>query len=157
MEILKVVLLPTFYRLINIDFMPYQEVLAQFWKQVEESVTAGNFAKLTMAKTIGKPNLKNIFLRPMASQNGIQVLLKFSYRSRETQDEEKVLTLAEAFEEMKPFLVTSFSTMLLFTIEKDVTLKINKKGVGSITETPPTFANVTLFEKEEVIEDDEGQ
>ena len=47
--------------------------------------------------------------------------------------------------------------MLLFTIEKDVTLKINKKSVGSITETPPTFANVTLFEKEEVIEDDEGQ
>jgi len=137
--------------------MPYQEVLALFWKQVEESVAAGNFAKLTMAKTIGKPNLKNIFLRPMASENGIRVLLKFSYRSRETQDKEKVLTLAEAYAEMIPFLVTSFSTMLLFTIEKDVTLKINKKGVGSITETPPTFANVTLFEKEEVIEAGERQ
>jgi hypothetical protein len=27
---------------------------------------------------------------------------------------------------------------------------VNKKGVGSLSETFPTFSNVTLFEKEEV-------
>jgi hypothetical protein len=137
--------------------MPYQEVLTLFWKKVEESATEGSFAKLTMAKTIGKPNLKNIFLRPMASEEGIKVLLKFSYRSRETRDEEKVLTLAQAFVEIEPFLLTSFSTMVLFTTAMDVNFKVNKKGVGSITETPPTFANVTLFEKEEISENDDNQ
>ncbi|MGB0807056.1 MAG: hypothetical protein ACPGRC_10215, partial [Salibacteraceae bacterium] len=116
--------------------MPYQEVLAQFWELVRESVAANNFAKLTMAKTIGKPNLKNIFLSPMASENGDQFLLKFSYRSRDTADEERVLTLEQAFKEMESYLVTSFFTMVLFTTEKDVNFKINKKRMGSISESP---------------------
>jgi hypothetical protein len=126
--------------------MPYQEVFAQFWEQVEESVQEGTFAKLTMAKTIGKPDLKNIFVRPMASDGGNMVLLKFSYRPREIEDVEKVLTLTEALEVMKPYLVKSFSTVLLFTTANDVTFKINKKGIGTITENPPTFSNVVLFE-----------
>lgn len=130
--------------------MPYQEVLALFWEQVEESVKEGRFAKLTMAKTIGKPDLKNIFVRPMTPTANNQVLLKFSYRLRETEDIEHVLPLAEAFVIMQPYLVASFSTMLLFTTAKDVTFKVNKKGLGTLTEHPPTFTNVTLFEKEEV-------
>ena len=130
--------------------MPYQEIFSQFWDQVKESVEEGTFAKLTMAKTIGKPELKNIFVRPMGSKNGNKVLLKFSYRPRETEDIEKVLTLAEALEVMTPFLVKSFSSVLLFTTTNDVTFKVNKKGMGSITENPPTFSNVTFFEKEVV-------
>ena len=123
--------------------MPYQEAFAQFWEHVEESAQEGTFAKLTMAKTIGKPDLKNIFVRPMVSENGFKVLLKLRYRSKETPDIENELTLAEALEVMKPYLVTAFSTVLLFTTTKDVTFKINKKRAGSITENPPTFANVT--------------
>ena len=42
--------------------MTYQDVFVVFWQQVKESIAAGTFAKLTMAKTIGKPELKNIFL-----------------------------------------------------------------------------------------------
>ena len=129
--------------------MPYEEVFAQFWEQVIESTQEGTFAKLTMAKTIGKPDLKNIFVRPMSPENGNKVLLKFSYRPRETEDVEKVLTLAEALEVMKPYLVKSFSSVLLFTTANDITFKVNKKGMGSITENPPTFSNVTFFAKGE--------
>ncbi len=129
--------------------MPYQEVFAQFWEQVKESVQEGNFAKLTMAKTIGKPDLKNIFLRPVASKDGLMVLLKFHYRSRETEDIENELTFDQALEVMKPYLVTSFSSVLLFTTSKDVSFKINKKGIGTITEGLPTFANVVLSVKGE--------
>jgi hypothetical protein len=124
--------------------MPYQEVFIEFWKYVKESAQEGTFAKLTMAKTIGKPDLKNIFVRPMASDDGFKVLLKLRFQSRETQDIENEYTLDEAFEAMKPYLVKSFSSVLLFTTAKDVTFKINKKGVGSISEKPPTFANVTF-------------
>ncbi len=129
--------------------MPYQEVFVQFWEHVKESAQEGTFAKLTMAKTIGKPDLKNIFVRPMASEEGIKVLLKLRYQSKETPDIENELTLAEAFETMKPYLVKAFSSVLLFTTAKDVTFKINKKGVGSISEKPPTFSNVTLSVKGE--------
>ena len=127
--------------------MPYQEVFVLFWEQVKESVQEGRFAKLTMAKTIGKPDLKNIFVRPVASEGDFKVLLKLRYQSKETEDIENELTLPEALEVLKPYLKKSFSSVLLFTTTKDVMFKINKKGMGSITENAPTFGNVIFAEK----------
>ena len=123
--------------------MSYQEVFVLFWKQVEESIQEGRFAKLTMAKTIGKPNLRNIFVRPIYSEDDFKVLVKLRYRSKETEDEENELTINEAFVILKSHLKTSFSSVLLFTTTKDVTFKINKKGAGRITENAPTFHDVT--------------
>lgn len=123
--------------------MPYQDVFVLFWEEVKESCKEGRFAKLTMAKTIGKPNLKNIFVRPVYADDGFKVLVKLRYQSKETEDEEKELTLEDAFVFLKTYLRTSFSSVLLFTTTKDVTFKINKKGAGSITENSPTFHNVT--------------
>ncbi|GGG44323.1 hypothetical protein [Bizionia arctica] len=122
--------------------MPYQDLFVLFWEQVKLSCQEGTFAKLTMAKTIGKPNLKNIFVRPIYSDNDFKVLVKLRYQSKETEDEENELTLEDAFVFLKPYLRTSFSSVLLFTTTKDVTFKINKKGAGSITENYPTFHNV---------------
>lgn len=122
--------------------MPYLEVFDVFWKQVIKSVEEGSFAKLTMAKTIGKPNLRNIFVRPVYSEGDFKVLLKLRYRSVETEDQEDELTLDEAFVVLKSHLRKSFSSVLLFTTTKDVTFKINKKGAGSITESLPTFSGV---------------
>ena len=123
--------------------MPYQDVFVVFWKQVEESLQEGRFAKLTMAKTIGKPNLRNIFLRPVNSDDGLKVLLKLRYRSKETEDQEDEMTLEEAFVVLKSYLRKSFSSVLLFTTTKDVIFKINKKGASSITESWPSFSDVT--------------
>lgn len=128
--------------------MSYQDEFLQFWEQVKESVQEGRFAKLTMAKTIGKPNLKNIFVRPMQSEHDFKVLVKLRYASKDTEDVEKEMTLDEAFEFLKTYLKTSFSTVLLFTTTKDITFKINKKGVGSSTENAPTFHDVIYVEKE---------
>lgn len=128
--------------------MPYQDVFVLFWKHVEESLQEGRFAKLTMAKTIGKPNLRNIFLRPVYSEDGFKVLLKLRYRSRDTEDKEEELTLEEAFVVLKSYLRKSFSSVLLFTTTKDVTFKINKKGAGSITETLPSFSDIPQAEKD---------
>jgi hypothetical protein len=123
--------------------MPYQDMFVLFWEQVTESVQEGRFAKLTMAKTIGKPNLRNIFVRPVYSEDGFKVLVKLRYRSKETEDEEEELRLEEAFVVLKSHLKKSFFSVLLFTTTKDVTFKINKKGAGSITENLPTFHEVT--------------
>ena len=123
--------------------MSYQDVFDLFWKQVNESVEQGRLAKLTMAKTIGKPNLKNIFLRPIYTEGDFKVLLKLRYRSLETEDQEDELTLDEAYKVIKSHLVKSFSSVVLFTTTKDVMFKINKKGAGSITETVATFTDIT--------------
>lgn len=122
--------------------MSYQNIFDLFWNQVKASVEEGSFAKLTMAKTIGKPNLKNIFVRPLNSEDDFKVLVKSHYRSKETEDEEQELSLEETYTFLKSHLQTSFSSVLLFTTKKDVTFKINKKGAGRITENNPTFRDV---------------
>ncbi len=119
--------------------MSYQEEFVLFWDQIKESIHDQRFAKLTMAKTIGKPNLKNIFVRPIYSEDDFKVLVKLHYASKETEDEENELSFEDAFELLKSHLKTSFSTVLLFTTTKDVTFKINKKGAGRITENVQTF------------------
>ena len=123
--------------------MPYQEEFNRFWEQVKESIQEGRFAKLTMAKTIGKPNFKNIFVRPIQAEDGFKVLVKLHYRSKDSEDEEQEMSLEEAFVFLKSHLKTTFLSVLLFTTTKDVTFKINKKGVGRITENVPTFRDVT--------------
>ena len=129
--------------------MPYQDAFVLFLEQVKESIEKGEFAKLTMAKTIGKLELKNIFVRPVAFKDDIKVLVKFSYRPREMDDEEKEHTLQEAFNVLTEHLRNPFLSVLLFTTTKDVTFKINKKGAGNITENSPTFHNVTQAENDD--------
>ena len=124
--------------------MTYQDEFNVFWEQVEKSIEAGTFAKLTMAKTIGKPELKNIFIRPILSDDDFKVMLKYSFRPRETEDIEEELTLEEAFVILQSHLKSFFLSVLLFTTEKDVVFKVNKKGIGSITESSPTFKNVVF-------------
>jgi len=122
--------------------MSYEDVFIQFWEQVKESVQEERFAKLTMAKTVGKPNLRNIFVRPIYSEGEFKVLLKLRYRSRDTEDKEDEMDLDEAFQVVKKYLKSPFLSVLLFTTTKDVTFKINKKGAGSIVENVPTFAHI---------------
>ena len=38
-------------------------VYSAFFKAVQESISNGTFAKLTLAKTVGKPELQNIYVR----------------------------------------------------------------------------------------------
>lgn len=122
--------------------MTYQNVFVEFWEQVKESIKEETFAKLTMAKTIGKPELKNIFLRPIYADDEFRVLLKYNFRPRETEDIEEEMSLDEALVIVKSHLKTSFLSVLLFSTKKDVVFKVNKKGVGTITENHPTFKNV---------------
>ena len=122
--------------------MTYQDVFIVFWEQVKESIENHTFAKLTMAKTIGKPELKNIFIRPIYADDDFKVVLKYSFRPRETEDIEEEMTLEESLVILKSHLKSPFLSVLLFTTKKDVAFKVNKKGVGSITESSPTFKNI---------------
>ena len=122
--------------------MTYQDVFIEFWEEVKVSVENHTFAKLTMAKTIGKPELKNVFLRPIYADDDFRVMLKYSFRPREVEDIEEEMTLDEALIILKSHLKSSFLSVILFTTIKDVTFKVNKKGVGSIVEGSPTFKNI---------------
>lgn len=128
--------------------MEYQDEFILLWEQVKTSIQEGSFAKLTMAKTIGKPDLRNIFVRPVYSKHVFSVLLKYSYRLKEVVDTEEELTLDEAFVILKEHLRNPFSSVIVFTTRKDLHFKINKKGEASISENLPTFKNVTQAERD---------
>jgi hypothetical protein len=119
--------------------MSFQPVFVQFWEKVKESVQNGTYAKLTLAKTIGDTELKNIYVRPVLLEEGGYTL---SVTARyKTEEIESFHTLEEAFEVLAPYMNNPFLTALLFTTENDITFKLNKKRVGSIIEQTPTFKN----------------
>nr|HBI01388.1 hypothetical protein [Flavobacterium sp.] len=46
-----------------------------------------------------------------------------------------------AFDRLLPFINNPFLSVILFTTEFDLTYKLNKKRVVSVTDQPPTFGN----------------
>ncbi|SHM87080.1 hypothetical protein [Flavobacterium xinjiangense] len=120
--------------------MSYQPVFAQFWEKVKESIQNGTYAKLTLAKTIGDTELKNIYVRPVLNDDIFSLSITARYK---TEEVESFHTIDETFIILAPFMNNPFLTALLFTTENDITFKLNKKRVGSIVEQAPTFKNAS--------------
>ena len=121
--------------------MSFQPVFAQFWEKVKESIQNHTYAKLTLAKTIGDTELKNIYVRPVLLENDVFTL---SIIARyKTEEVESFHSLDEAFLLLAPYMNNPFLTALLFTTENDITFKLNKKRVASIVEQAPTFKNAS--------------
>lgn len=121
--------------------MSFQPVFVQFWESVKESIQNGTYAKLTLAKTIGDTELKNIYVRPVLLENDVFSLsLSAKYK---TEEIESFHTIDEAFIVLAPYMNNPFLTALLFTTENDISFKLNKKRVGSIITQAPTFKNAS--------------
>jgi hypothetical protein len=120
--------------------MSFQTEFAQFWESVKESMANYTFAKLTLAKTIGDTELKNIYMRPVLVDDQVQISLIARYK---TEEIESFHTLDEAFFVLSSYMNNPFLTALLFTTENDLTFKLNKKRVGSIVDQAPTFKSAS--------------
>lgn len=120
--------------------MSFQPVFAQFWEKVKESIENKTYAKLTLAKTIGDTELKNIYVRPVLNDDVFSLSITARYK---TEEVESFHSLEEAFFVLAPYMNNPFLTALLFTTENDITFKLNKKRIGSIVEQVPTFKNAS--------------
>ena len=120
--------------------MSFQTEFAQFWESVKESMANYTFAKLTLAKTIGDTELKNIYMRPVLVDDQVRISLIARYK---TEEVESFHTLDEAFFVLSSYMNNPFLTALLFTTENDLTFKLNKKRIGSIVEQAPTFKSAS--------------
>ena len=66
--------------------MSYQAVFTEFYEEVKSSINQGTFAKLTMAKTIGDTDLKNIFVRlHLFEDNTYNFALKNKVRKKQQE------------------------------------------------------------------------
>jgi hypothetical protein len=120
--------------------MSFQTEFALFWESVKESMANYTFAKLTLAKTIGDTELKNIYMRPVLMDDQVSISLIARYK---TEEIESFHTLEEAFFVLSSYMNNPFLTALLFTTENDLTFKLNKKRVGSIVDQAPTFKSAS--------------
>ena len=120
--------------------MSFQTEFALFWESVKESMANYTFAKLTLAKTIGDTELKNIYMRPILVDEQVRISLIARYK---TEEVESFHTLEEAFFVLSSYMNNLFLTALLFTTENDLTFKLNKKRVGSILDQAPTFKSAS--------------
>ena len=119
--------------------MLYQPVFVEFYEKVKVSIQQGTFAKLTLAKTIGDTELKNIYVRlNILETGGYNLVFTSKYK---TEEIESFHTIDEAFMLLSSYIKSPFLTALLFTTEQDLTFKVNKKNVGSLVEQVPTFKN----------------
>nr|WP_314840009.1 hypothetical protein [uncultured Flavobacterium sp.] len=121
--------------------MSFQPVFDLFWEKVKESIDNYTYAKLTLAKTIGDTELKNIYVRPFLQENDV-FCMSITARYK-TEEIESFHTLDEAYIVLAPYMNNPFLTALLFTTENDITFKLNKKRVGTIIEQAPTFKNAS--------------
>jgi hypothetical protein len=128
------------YKLQKNQLMSFQPVFAQFWEKVKESIENKTYAKLTLAKTIGDTELKNIYVRPVLNNDVLSMSITARYK---TEEIESFHSLEEAFFILAPYMNNPFLTALLFTTENDISFKLNKKRVGSIIEQAPTFKNAS--------------
>jgi hypothetical protein len=121
--------------------MSYEPIFVLFWERVKQSIADKTYAKLTLAKTIGDTEIKNIYVRPVLLENDVFVLsLSTKYK---TEEVESFHTIDEAYPILASYLNNPFLTALLFTTENDVTFKLNKKRVGSIVERAATFKSAS--------------
>lgn len=116
-------------------------VYTDFFTRVKESISNGTFAKLTLAKTVGKPELQNIYVRTLVEENQLKLQLTFKIYKNGLQELVKICNIEEMEQELIPCINNPFLSCLLFTTEADITMKLNKKRIASITEQAPTFKN----------------
>ena len=120
--------------------MPFTETFNEFYSTVQSSLADGTFAKLTMAKTIGNTDLKNIYVRPILEDGVLQLELKFKHQEEELIEIHSIVATRDI---LKTYLNNPFFSALLFTTEMDLVYKLNKKRAVSISQKAPSFAHAS--------------
>ena len=120
--------------------MPFTETFNEFYSNVQSSLVDGTFAKLTMAKTIGNTDLKNIYVRPILEEGVLQLELKFKHQEEELIEIHSIIATRDI---LKTYLNNPFFSALLVTTEKDLVYKLNKKRAVSISQKAPSFAHAS--------------
>ncbi|WP_445717485.1 hypothetical protein [Flavobacterium sp.] len=113
----------------------------EFFNQVRASIANGTFAKLTLAKTVGTPELQNIYVKTIVEDNILKLSMTYKIYTTEKQELIKICKLDDLEAELIPHINNPFLSALLFTTEADINLKLNKKRVARIDEQAPTFKN----------------
>lgn len=116
-------------------------IFTEFFNHIRASIANGTFAKLTLSKTIGKPELQNIYVKTIVEDGILKLAMTHKIYITEKQEVVHIHPLEDLESELTQYINNPFMWLLLFTTEADITMKLNKKRVASINEQLPTFKN----------------
>ena len=71
--------------------MPNTLTYTEFFNRVKDSIDNGTFAKLTLAKTIGNPELQNIYVRTAVVENLLKLNVTFKTYKDGLHETEKII------------------------------------------------------------------
>lgn len=118
--------------------MSYSEQINAIYEHLKTSLSNGTFAKLTLGKTIGKTELTNIYFRTIVDNDTLKFNVTFRYLTEEIVE---IKPIEDVVMLLNQYLNNPFLTVILFTTEKDILIKLNKKRIATITEMDNTFKN----------------
>ena len=118
--------------------MIYSEQINVIFEHLKTSLVNGTFAKLTLGKTVGKTELTNIYFRTIVENETLKFNVTFRYLSEEIIE---IKPIEDVVMLLSLYLNNPFLTVILFTTEKDILIKLNKKRIATITEMDNTFKN----------------
>jgi hypothetical protein len=118
--------------------MSYSEQINAIYDHLKTSLSNGTFAKLTLGKTIGKTELTNVYFRTIVDNDTLKFNVTFRYLSEEIIE---IKPIEDVILLLNQYLNNPFLTVILFTTEKDILIKLNKKRIATITEMDNTFKN----------------
>lgn len=118
--------------------MSYSEQINAIYEHLKTSLSNGTFAKLTLGKTIGKTELTNIYFRTIVDNDALKFNVTFRYLTEEIVE---IKPIEDVVMLLNQYLNNPFLTVILFTTEKDILIKLNKKRIATITEMDNTFKN----------------
>jgi hypothetical protein len=118
--------------------MSYSEQINAIYDHLKTSLSNGTFAKLTLGKTIGKTELTNVYFRTIVNNDTLKFNVTFRYLSEEIIE---IKPIEDVILLLNQYLNNPFLTVILFTTEKDILIKLNKKRIATITEMDNTFKN----------------
>ena len=118
--------------------MTYSEPIDTIFGHLKTSLTNGTFAKLTLGKTVGKTELTNIYFRTIVDNDVLKFNVTFRYLSEEIIE---VKPIEDVVMLLTQYLNNPFLTVILFTTEKDILIKLNKKRIATVSEMDNTFKN----------------
>jgi SAM-dependent methyltransferase len=116
--------------------MKEQSELLNFLKQ---SIAAHTFVKMTISSPIDKQSpLLNVYVRYIEIKASAG--LSFTYRYK-TNDQVKNWSIEEGIKELQKIIGSVFKNASLFTTTQDYILLQSKKGLVTLQQNKPTFAN----------------
>ena len=116
--------------------------LDTFFKQLGDSIVAGQFVKLTLSDRRDKSNnLKNVFVKPVVLKSGF--MLSFVYRHA-TKDITKNYSAEESITLVKDMLEKGFYKADLFITGNELHLTLTKNGKTILSQTAAAFQQVPV-------------